>query len=140
MKIFNIIDINSVNLIYLLSTFYQNVNIIKPYTSRPHNSEKYIICSGFIGIPQSEFNIIKKNLFSMLDNINLLSSNTYPTYSKDPVPYFNIFDSFKYDESFDKLFIDFNKHIINKTQYFYLQTIYDIINTKSHYSYILIDK
>ena len=76
----------------------------------------------------------------MLDNINLLSSNTYPTYSKDPVPYFNIFDSFKYDESFDKLFIDFNKHIINKTQYFYLQTIYDIINTKSHYSYILIDK
>ena len=141
MKIFNIIDINTINIIYLLSTFYQNVNIIKPYTSRPHNSEKYIICSGFIGIPESNFDTIKQNLYSILDNINLLASNTFPTYSTKPVPYFNIFDNFKYDESFDKLCIDFNKHIITKTQYFYLQTIADIIKDKSkHHSYILIDK
>ena len=140
MKIFNIIDINTINIIYLLSTFYEDVNVIKPFTSRPHNSEKYLICSGFKAISDSNFEIIKKNLYSMLDNINLLSSNTYPTYSKDDVPYFNIFENFNYDEAFNKSFIDFNKHIITKTQYFYLQTISDIINTKAHYSYVLIDK
>ena len=36
---FNIIDINSINLLYLLSAFYKTVLIKKPYTSRPHNSE-----------------------------------------------------------------------------------------------------
>lgn len=38
------------SIIYLLISLYDYVYIDKPYTSRPANSEKYIICKGFKGI------------------------------------------------------------------------------------------
>jgi hypothetical protein len=34
-------------ILYILSYYYNNVSIIKPYTSRIANSEKYVICQGF---------------------------------------------------------------------------------------------
>ena len=37
-------------IIYILMTLYEKVNIFKPYTSRTANSEKYIVCRGFKGI------------------------------------------------------------------------------------------
>lgn len=46
-KMFDIFTYFSIQLIYLLSIFYEKINIIKPVTSRPANSEKYIIASGF---------------------------------------------------------------------------------------------
>ena len=49
-KFFDIYTPETVKLLYLLSTFYSNVYISKPFTSRPANSEKYIICKNFIGI------------------------------------------------------------------------------------------
>ena len=49
-KFFDIYTPETVKLLYLLSSFYNNVYISKPYTSRPANSEKYIICKDFIGI------------------------------------------------------------------------------------------
>lgn len=49
-KFFDIYTPETVKLLYLLSCFYNKVYISKPYTSRPANSEKYIICKEFIGI------------------------------------------------------------------------------------------
>ena len=40
----------SVSFLYLLHCLYKEVYITKPYTSRPANSEKYIVCKGFLGI------------------------------------------------------------------------------------------
>ena len=37
---------------YLLHCLYTEVHITKPYTSRPANSEKYLVCKGFKGIDQ----------------------------------------------------------------------------------------
>ena len=37
----------SIDILYILSAFYQNVHIIKPQTSRYANSEKYIVCMNF---------------------------------------------------------------------------------------------
>ena len=37
-------------ILFILMTLYDKVNIFKPYTSRTANSEKYIICRGFKGI------------------------------------------------------------------------------------------
>lgn len=46
-KFFDTFTRISLDLLYILSSFYESVNIIKPNTSRMANSEKYIICEGY---------------------------------------------------------------------------------------------
>ena len=48
LKVFDIFTDTSIQLLYLLNTLYNEVYVYKPRTSRPSNSEKYIICKGFI--------------------------------------------------------------------------------------------
>lgn len=45
-KLFDIFTPFSVGLIYLLRTCFQEISIHKPNTSRPANSERYVICKG----------------------------------------------------------------------------------------------
>ena len=47
LKIFDIFHKSTVDILYLLSYYYSDVSVIKPYTSRIANSEKYVICQGF---------------------------------------------------------------------------------------------
>ena len=47
LKVFDIFHCNTVEILYLLSYFYDKVYIYKPLTSREANSEKYIICINF---------------------------------------------------------------------------------------------
>jgi 23S rRNA U2552 (ribose-2'-O)-methylase RlmE/FtsJ len=47
LKVFDILTETSINLLYLLFQCYKEVYIYKPKTSRPTNSEKYIICKYF---------------------------------------------------------------------------------------------
>jgi 23S rRNA U2552 (ribose-2'-O)-methylase RlmE/FtsJ len=47
LKVFDILTETSIHLIYLLLMCYREVYIYKPKTSRPTNSEKYIICKHF---------------------------------------------------------------------------------------------
>ncbi len=47
LKVFDIFTDTSVQLLYLLSLCYEEVYIYKPKTSRPTNSEKYIVCKKF---------------------------------------------------------------------------------------------
>ncbi len=47
LKVFETFTINTIKLIYLLSSFYEECYIYKPFFSRATNSEKYIICKGF---------------------------------------------------------------------------------------------
>lgn len=47
LKIFDIFTETSIHLLYLLYNCYKEVHIYKPKTSRPTNSEKYIICKYF---------------------------------------------------------------------------------------------
>lgn len=49
-KMFDTFSYISVQLIYILYCLYDEVIIYKPKTSRPANSEKYLICKGFKGI------------------------------------------------------------------------------------------
>jgi len=51
LKVFDIFTETSIHLMYLLNTLYENVYIYKPKTSRPTNSEKYIICKNFNANP-----------------------------------------------------------------------------------------
>jgi len=70
-KIFDIFTIFTVKLLYIISNFYKEINIFKPLTSRTANSEKYLICKGFLGC---DIKIINK-LLILLNNIDLKNYN-----------------------------------------------------------------
>ena len=47
LKMFDMFTAASVDIIYILCCLYDQVNIIKPCTSRYANSERYLVCRGF---------------------------------------------------------------------------------------------
>lgn len=47
LKVFDTYSSLSIELLYLLNYLYSEIYIIKPYTSRPANSEKYVVCLNF---------------------------------------------------------------------------------------------
>jgi 23S rRNA U2552 (ribose-2'-O)-methylase RlmE/FtsJ len=55
LKIFDSFMQHTLDLIYLLTSFYEKVYIMKPHTSRYANSEKYIVCVGFLHANHTEF-------------------------------------------------------------------------------------
>ena len=121
LKMYDISYVNSINLLHILNYFYTSVKIIKPYTSRPCNSEKYIKCEifrGFDDIASATLEKIKTNLFELLNN----SKNIKKEYK-----YANIFENFNLDNTH---ILKFNESIIVKTRELYTQHIYDILKTK----------
>ena len=48
LKIFDSFMAHTIDLMYLLTTLYEKVYIVKPQTSRYANSEKYLVCIGFL--------------------------------------------------------------------------------------------
>ncbi len=69
-KIYDIMHTASLDLIYLLTKYFKNIFITKPNSSRSANSEKYIICKGFLGIDKTEL----KSLLELVDEFNILKS------------------------------------------------------------------
>jgi hypothetical protein len=71
-----IIKINSMfsettkNLLYLLSIFYNKIQIVKPYTSKVYNNEKYVKCYNFKGIEEIHKIQLKESLLSLLTEWN----------------------------------------------------------------------
>ena len=79
-KFFDTFTKISLDMLYILSTYYGSVNIIKPNTSRMANSEKYIVCENYVNkdysvvekfINEYEFFIDKENTINRLINIEL---------------------------------------------------------------------
>jgi 23S rRNA U2552 (ribose-2'-O)-methylase RlmE/FtsJ len=71
LKIFDTFMTASMDLLYLLSCFYEKVHVMKPNTSRSANSEKYIICSTFKYSDTSMFFNEFLSSLAMLNNIDL---------------------------------------------------------------------
>ena len=63
LKIFDAFMAHTVDLLYLLSSMYEKVYISKPLTSRFANSEKYIVCQGFLHDNCEEFFPALRNAF-----------------------------------------------------------------------------
>ncbi|MEE6524035.1 hypothetical protein FKM82_023231 [Ascaphus truei] len=49
LKMFTLFQHSSVNLMYLLNCSFQQVDVIKPGTSKAGNSEVYVVCLGYLG-------------------------------------------------------------------------------------------
>lgn len=70
LKIFDCFMQHTIDIIYLLSSFYEKVYMMKPQTSRYANSEKYIICSGFLYDNHAGFYIYILKCFEMMIETN----------------------------------------------------------------------
>ncbi len=75
-KIFDTYTMATIKLLYFLACFYDEFYIYKPLTSRPANSEKYVICKGFRGIDY-------KYLDNLLSVIKLWEDNDEHIYIND---------------------------------------------------------
>jgi len=65
LKVYDMFTLPTCQLFALLSIYYKEVFITKPLTSRPANSERYIVCLGFRGISQKELNKLHKTSISI---------------------------------------------------------------------------
>lgn len=71
LKIFDSFLQQTIDLLYFLSSFYKTTYITKPQTSRYANSEKYIVCKGFLFDSNIYFkNIITKVFTEVINNNN----------------------------------------------------------------------
>ena len=65
LKIFESFTIPTIKMIYLLSSFYEETYIYKPFFSRQSNSEKYIVCKGFKYDQNKDASLLKTKLASL---------------------------------------------------------------------------
>lgn len=70
LKVFDCFMQHTIDLLYILSSFYGKVYINKPNTSRYANSEKYIICKGFQYNSCNHFFTTLCNTFSKMLSVN----------------------------------------------------------------------
>ena len=73
-KFFDIFKLKTVECIFLLSNFYENIYIYKPNTSRVANSEKYVICKKYKSIDNNLRKYLLDNYENILSNIDNIKS------------------------------------------------------------------
>ena len=78
LKVFDIFSNATVDALYLLSSLYKEVYIMKPKTSRYANSEKYVVCKDFNGNKNENNikNLIQKfheNFHNLVSDLNIES-------------------------------------------------------------------
>jgi 23S rRNA U2552 (ribose-2'-O)-methylase RlmE/FtsJ len=70
LKIFDIYTTVTLQYLYILSNLFEEVILNKPYTSRPANSEKYVVCKNFLGIQKELLN----NLYTIVEKWNITTA------------------------------------------------------------------
>lgn len=88
LKVFDLFNYKTIQLLYILYNTYSSVFIFKPSTSRASNSEKYIICRNFNG---DKIVSIKNVMLKYYDNCESLYINIPHSFISDIVDYNNIF-------------------------------------------------
>ena len=106
-KLFDLFSLNSIQFMQLLNNSFEKVYIFKPETSRPANSEKYIICMNFLDNLSEE---IKSQLLKNIqDWDNNIDDENYVIFKN-----FKISNELFYNlDHFNKNYIDFQIKSIN---------------------------
>jgi len=73
LKIFDCFMQHTIDILYILSAFYEKVYVMKPNTSRYANSERYIVCIGFLYDNNSTFYPYLAECFK-----SMTEKDTYP--------------------------------------------------------------
>ena len=98
-KIFDIFNYVTLELLWLMSCFYEKIIITKPFTSRPANSEKYVVAKNFKGISDAylkKLYQIQKLWHSQESKgfyISRIFSDEIPKYFKLSVEQYNIYNT-----------------------------------------------
>jgi 23S rRNA U2552 (ribose-2'-O)-methylase RlmE/FtsJ len=79
LKIFDCFMEHTVDILYILSSFYDKVYVMKPQTSRYANSEKYIICKDFLFSNNDLFYPFIRQAFAKMMNENTLYVHRFLT-------------------------------------------------------------
>jgi len=77
LKLFETFTIPSIKMIYLLSSFYDESFIYKPFFSRASNSEKYIICKGFKYDQKKDTALLDKKIKPLESILESMNSNKF---------------------------------------------------------------
>lgn len=91
LKVFDIFTQTSLEMIYLLCCFYKEVYIFKPHTSRPTNSEKYIVCKNFTEdiLSRNSVCIQLSNFKKQLDKYKQNSFFSFRIFENIPKKFYN---------------------------------------------------
>lgn len=101
LKMYDTYTKTSVDTLYLLHKIFETVNIFKPVTSRPTNSEKYIICKN-LKISDNDKLIIIEQLKQLNEKIKDKKDGTY---------YFTLFNNLP--DTFIKYIVKINENVMN---------------------------
>ena len=88
LKIFDCFHEQTIDILYLLSSFYQEVNVCKLQTSRLGNSEKYVVCRGFLMKDNSDFFLkVRQSFYYVCQNeqariLNLIRPNVFSFFGR----------------------------------------------------------
>ena len=121
-KIFDLFNKITVKILFLIYKQFKEFHIYKPNTSRPANSEKYIIATGFKSIEKENLDNMKNCLYNWGDN---------------KIHY--DFERFDIPKSFYKQISDYNKIFVNNQIKYINETLYFINNkiNKDEYNNII---
>jgi 23S rRNA U2552 (ribose-2'-O)-methylase RlmE/FtsJ len=122
-KVFDICNVDTMSIIHILCTSYQHVYITKPHTSRPANSEKYIVCQQFLGCNNDIMSMLQNHIQKKLP-LNSASMPSSVTRLSDLLP----------------AIVNMNKYFISKQIHSIVKAItmieesdkVDIYSTKCH--------
>jgi 23S rRNA U2552 (ribose-2'-O)-methylase RlmE/FtsJ len=107
-KVFDLFSITMVQLIYIVSHYFEKVYLYKPETSRPANSEKYLVCMYFKdNVPLS----MKEELFTVIQNWTSFQEDESVFFSNIKVPSSFIHKIYEYNGSY----IENQIHYLNNT-------------------------
>jgi 23S rRNA U2552 (ribose-2'-O)-methylase RlmE/FtsJ len=109
LRIFETFTKVTIKIIYLLSCFYEEVYIYKPYFSRETSSEKYIICKMF-KYDQNKDNKLLDKYYKKFDNmLDIIKTNTNKHI-------FDIFNKLELNDEYLNLFKFINIRLVNRQQ------------------------
>ena len=96
LKIFDCFMEHTVDILYILSAFYETVYITKPKTSRYANSEKYLVCKNFLFFDDSSVFPCLKMAFQKMLGKESEHKNIY-RFLKIPIPAYYIYKLEEYN-------------------------------------------
>ena len=118
-KVFDLFSVTMTQLLFILFNCFEKISIYKPETSRPANSEKYLICMYYKDNLSTD---IKNKLLDIIqkwrDNIELLKNNNSI-----------IFKNIKINNIFIQKMNEYNKKYM-ETQLFYLNNTIELAKNK----------
>jgi len=117
LKIFDCFMEHSVDLLYILSSFYEKVYLIKPHTSRYANSEKYVVCKGFLFDTNKHFFPFLLNAFEKM----LSDEQNIKRFLNIPVSYYFINKIEEYNAIFGQQQIENIHYTISLIENLYKQ-------------------